>query len=801
MAYHRSVSLRRSLLVAIAPMVALASSARTSSVRPVEEWTARFTALVEAGDGAALERELEAIRLERPDLYDRFWLAHLQGRARLLSRDHAGARAAWGPLAAPGHPLRDLALYYLARAAEAEGRVADAARLRVELIALGGPRRSDAQAEQAALLAARRDADGLSAWAERIGSTAPRALRRRINADLVSLWLGRDEKARAIAVASALLRESTGDDPADRVSLAVDRPDLLAMLDGEDRVRVGEAARVHRRFDRAVALLRAGLTEVPQRRDDLLFSIGRAHYVAEDYAAAERAYLDGATTTDAEARARFLYHAARAAQLRGDDRQAEKLLLRTVTEAPRPKARATRGRRASRQRTPAEASRLCLARLQLVRLLASQQRFGAAEPHLAALRAARCPAEAGEAAVAYASAAVVHGRPAAARAQLALMHAGAASEAEGDYWEARALETIDPPRALEAHLALLRPATISPFARFAQARLDGPLARRALERADRLPLEADAARARGDVDAARRLLTDAALLAPPSGAPAARERLRELYRQLPAYANGVALQPLAPPRFSDGTAPNRTEVLLAMGLFDDAADGVGERYAGTSPEMALTRASLLQRGGRARASIRAAEGIVSALPTEFLPELLPGQVRDLLHPRHYFALIQEDALRFGADPLLVLAIMREESRFDTRARSAAAARGLLQIVLTTARAVGKDLGLPELEGEDLYDPALVIPLGSKYLADLQRDFGGNLLKAAAAYNAGPRQAQLWSRLAPGAADDAFFASISFAETRRYVAQVLASYDRYRALTAQPATHTGNGAAGGASRAR
>ena len=56
--------------------------------------------------------------------------------------------------------------------------------------------------------------------------------------------------------------------------------------------------------------------------------------------------------------------------------------------------------------------------------------------------------------------------------------------------------------------------------------------------------------------------------------------------------------------------------------------------------------------------------------------------------------------------------------------------------------------MTEIEGEDLYDPERVIPLGSKYLGDLQRDFDGNLLKAAAAYNAGPRQAALWSRLRP-----------------------------------------------------
>jgi soluble lytic murein transglycosylase len=271
--------------------------------------------------------------------------------------------------------------------------------------------------------------------------------------------------------------------------------------------------------------------------------------------------------------------------------------------------------------------------------------------------------------------------------------------------------------------------------------------------------------------------------------------LRDVYRALPAYAPGLALQGLPRPRFTSGAdAPSaRVDLLLAMGLFDDAADQVGDRYPGAGLQAALTRAQLLRQGGRARGSIRAAVQVVAALPDEFLPELLPADVRELLYPRHYLALIQEDAQRFGADPWLVLAIMREESRFDTRARSAAAARGLMQIVLTTARAVGQDLGLPEFDGEALYDPALVIPLGSKYLADLQKEFGGNLLKAAAAYNAGPRQAALWSRLAPNDADDAFFASISFAETRRYVAQVLASYDRYRAL--------GDEAAGAGARAR
>jgi soluble lytic murein transglycosylase-like protein len=788
------VGLRVLLPLAIVPALVLAAPARTSSVAPVEEWTERFAALVEAKNGAALDRELAAIRAERPDLYERFSLAHLQGRARLLAGDYAGALAAWVPLSAPGHPLRDLALYYQARAAEGLGAHDQAARLREELIFAegGGTYAADAVAEHAAALVAARDATALASFAERLGPRATRAARRRLDADLCGLLMERGEVARAVAVGQRVLRENAGDDAADRVGLSLDAPAALALLTADDRVRVGESARTHRRFARAVALLSAAQAELPERRDELLFSIGRAHFFAEDFAAALRTYVEGASTTDADARARFLYHAARAAQLAGDDRGAEALLLRALAASPRPPARASRGRRA--RPVAGEAPRACLVRLQLVRLYASQKRFAAADPQLAALRGARCPGELGEATVAYASAAVVAGHARSARAALAASPPTGVSRAEGEYWSARALETVDPGRAVDAHLALLRPATVSPFARFAAARLEGPLARAAGRRASTLGASAEAARARGDLGGSRRLLTDGVLLAPPASQEAALARLREAYAATPAYAAGLQLRALPPPRLPADPARtlSRTETLLALGLFDDAADGVPALHPGNGAEAALTRADLLRRGSRARASIRAAELVVGALPSDYLPELLPAGVRGLLYPRHYAGRIDEDARRFGADPDLVLAIMREESRFDTRARSAAAARGLLQIVLTTAREVGRSLGMTGIEGEDLYDPERVIPLGSKYLGDLQRDFDGNLLKAAAAYNAGPRQAQLWSRLAPSSADDAFFASISFAETRRYVAQVLASYDRYRERPAD-----GRARAGGA----
>jgi soluble lytic murein transglycosylase len=92
--------------------------------------------------------------------------------------------------------------------------------------------------------------------------------------------------------------------------------------------------------------------------------------------------------------------------------------------------------------------------------------------------------------------------------------------------------------------------------------------------------------------------------------------------------------------------------------------------------------------------------------------------------------------------------------------------------------VGKALGLVDVASEDLYDPAIAIRLGSRYVADLQKRFDGDPYKSAAAYNAGPNQAALWARLAPGPGPDFFLSAVNFDETKDYVRKVMNSYERY-----------------------
>jgi soluble lytic murein transglycosylase len=182
-----------------------------------------------------------------------------------------------------------------------------------------------------------------------------------------------------------------------------------------------------------------------------------------------------------------------------------------------------------------------------------------------------------------------------------------------------------------------------------------------------------------------------------------------------------------------------------------------------------------------RESIYAIEVMMKTVPDDFHPALLPVVVRRLLYPRYFFAFIAEDSKKYEADPALVLSIMREESRFNPRAKSQAAARGLLQFIITTARDIGRDIGLVDVEPEDLYDPRVIIQLGAKYIAELAEQFGGNRYRTAAAYNAGPKQVALWSRLQPAEGDDYFMTAVNFDETKGYVRKVLNSYEMYGSI--------------------
>src|SRR5207249_10289695 len=129
--------------------------------------------------------------------------------------------------------------------------------------------------------------------------------------------------------AMALLRGGTLDDPADRVSRALDRPELIRRMTADQLPMLGDAFQNHRHFDRAVAVLSMAFRARPSA--ELQFAIGRSYFGDEKYALALRSYMAGANgARDPKWKATFLYHASRAAQLLGDDANGERLMTAAI---------------------------------------------------------------------------------------------------------------------------------------------------------------------------------------------------------------------------------------------------------------------------------------------------------------------------------------------------------------------------------------------------------------------------------------------------------------------------------------
>jgi len=537
-------------------------------------------------------------------------------------------------------------------------------------------------------------------------------------------------------------------------------------MNGPQLLLMGESMQNHRHFERAVALLSAALRAMPQRREDLTFAIGRSYFGNEQFAQAQQTYLRGAATTAVPKwKATFLWHASRAAQLQGDDRTAEALMTQVIALPGR--FDATGPAVTQRIRTRLKQHRLAEAAADLVFVRKNWPR-----DHTLV-----------EASLAYALGMLGAGNNGAAVVTLNSIPRNLLDKFEPyeiDYWRARALEASNPPAAFAAYLTVLRATQPTHFAYFARQRLDAPSMQPKLQQA-LATRDAEAARliAAGNWVVAKQVVTDRILLSSANHVEELK-RLAAIYQHLPEYANILNLQPEAFPRFPL-TVADRSSLLMAMGLFDEVADTIPHRYPLRPLKSALRQSLALNRGNASKESIFAIEILMNSVPRDYVPELLPLTVRQLLYPRYFYDYISDDAKSFGADPTLVLAIMREESRFNPRAKSEAAARGLLQFIITTARQIGRDVGLLDVDPEDLYDPRVIIRLGAKYISTLSKDFANDHYNVAASYNAGPKQTALWSRLAPAAGDDYFLSAINFDETKHYVRKVMNSYKRYVAI--------------------
>jgi soluble lytic murein transglycosylase len=222
-------------------------------------------------------------------------------------------------------------------------------------------------------------------------------------------------------------------------------------------------------------------------------------------------------------------------------------------------------------------------------------------------------------------------------------------------------------------------------------------------------------------------------------------------------------------------------------------------------EVAYLRAYSLERAGRKDEAINAylaipdgADNYHGGLATTHLAAIVDAARRPLLtarlnrvqaelssasndFPAPYRETIVREANKRKVDPRLVLAIMRQESGFRARAKSPAAARGLLQLTIDTAMKYGPRAGLNNIQDDDLYQPETNISIASEYLGELTRLFPGLPEAVIASYNGGEDNVARWVKRAVQPDAGVFASEVGFTETKGYVFKVMTNYRAYRQL--------------------
>lgn len=238
-------------------------------------------------------------------------------------------------------------------------------------------------------------------------------------------------------------------------------------------------------------------------------------------------------------------------------------------------------------------------------------------------------------------------------------------------------------------------------------------------------------------------------------------------------------------------APRTTPIAQRIGPAPGAADD----------DFHLVRARALQAAGVRQLALRElrafereqpqdpalVEFLVTAYPATDgyrdamrVQKLIGSPSAEQLYPLAYWPQITAQSGPGWPGPFVILALMRQESMFDPAARSPADARGLMQLLPQTAATTASEIGQP-FRLEELEDPDVNITLGVAHFDALRRRYGGDWLKALAAYNGGPDAVAKWEGRFGHLEPDEFVESITYRETRDYVKRVTANYRRYQQL--------------------
>lgn len=720
----------------------------------------RLVELQAAGQHEAALDETQRIRGEQPDLAAGYGLCYLEGRLLEELGRLEDASEAYASCLTETPALEPWARYRLGLAQTRLGAPEIAAGVSATLLGDRPPRVLIRPAAE--LLASSLDRGGDCRLLGGVAvSRMPASERRLLSLSRAKCRLAAGELDEGALDLLALLEERSNDvvafEAAERLhALRPEPPNPQELL------LLGTTFHEHRAFDRSNHLLGQVVIDVDVRTNagfEIHYRFARSHFWQGRLDDAARHYEALATNVNsARHSAQALYHKARSEELSGDWEAASDTFRRTYLAHP--------------QGNFAAAALLGAMRLDWRRGL--EDRALELYPVLLQFQSDRAVVARGSLFLAVSD--IVQGRLDRAGDWLADAERASRSVAlEVRYWRGRLLEArggLD--RAIENYLDVLA------------ADLYHPLAQEAGKRLAAEPLAVHARRLAGELARSQdpTMLYRAWLLHGRRGddAEAARQLLQGRLVADAGVRSFLTLRGVPPDSWPLWTqsASSPQELMLALGLWGDAVEVVNRHFPVANPRLALTAAEGLARS-RPRRALLIAEILGQRAPSRVPTPLHPLTLRQALYPRAYGELIDSAAAQRGLDPFLMAAIMRQESRFDHQAVSAASARGLMQFVYPTAARLAASSDRPLRTPRDLEDPALAIELGAAYLAELRALFGNQRHIMVAAYNAGETQAGLWRRHCYTSGADEYFTKVGFSETRNYLEHVLHNLAQYRDL--------------------
>jgi soluble lytic murein transglycosylase len=239
---------------------------------------------------------------------------------------------------------------------------------------------------------------------------------------------------------------------------------------------------------------------------------------------------------------------------------------------------------------------------------------------------------------------------------------------------------------------------------------------------------------------------------------------------------------LLPELAQDGRL-TRGQKLLQLGRWQEAKVELESlRWSFNDNMLASYQLALIFRDlGLYRSSILAALSVLRLAETDVLES--PAFIGKLAYPIYYSELVEEQAAHYGFDPLLQFALIRQESLFESFAKSSAVAQGLSQVIPDTGAYIAQRLEWPDYQNEDLYKPYVGIAFGAYYLDQQLDSFNNDVAAALSAYNAGPGNAARWYDQASHDID-LMREIVNFSETQQYIDRIYEGHAIYSYLYGQ-----------------